>query len=73
MNGWKRVVAIFSGLWGLFWLAWTLDVYVENDLLVFPFVELALFVPLGLAGVCALAAKAMNSMLQEKGGGEKNS
>lgn len=62
MNGWQRMGLGFSALWVLFWLGWTVDIYLTDDILPIPFVELALAIPLlgSLAGV--LVARILNAL-----------
>jgi len=66
MDSWKRLVAGFSALWCLGWTGWALALYLDDDIFVFAFVELALGVPLiaGLLGM--LAAKTLDSVRGKK-------
>jgi hypothetical protein len=63
MNKWKWLWRAFAAVWCLTWASWTLAIYLDEDIFVFAFVELALGVPLifGLFGL--LAAKTLDSLL----------
>ena len=53
MDSWKRVGLVFAAFWSLAWMGWTLAIYLDDDIFVFAFIELALGVPLagGLLGI----------------------
>ena len=62
MNSWKLTVFGFSILWALIWIGWTVDIYLVDEVLVFPFVELALAIPIIVGTIWVLVYKLMNSL-----------
>jgi len=59
MDSWKRLGLGFSALWFLSWTGWTLAIYLDDDIFVFAFVELALGVPLLIGLLGLLIAKTL--------------
>jgi hypothetical protein len=62
MNSWKLTVFGFSILWALIWIGWTVDIYLVDEVLVFPFVELALAIPIVIVTIWVLVNRIMNSL-----------
>jgi len=62
MNSWKLTVFGFSILWALIWIGWNVDIYLVDEVLVFPFVELALAIPIIVGTIWVLANKFINSL-----------
>jgi hypothetical protein len=62
MKGWKWIGGGFAVLWSLFWIGWTADIYLADDVFVFPFVELALGIPLLGGLIAALIAKILRPL-----------
>lgn len=46
MNSWKPITIVLTAAWLLFWVGWTVDIYLDEDVVVMPFVELAILIPL---------------------------
>lgn len=65
MNSWKQLGIGFSAVWILLWVGWTVDIYLSDDILIMPFVELALGIPL-MAGLLGMLTAKTLRLLQRK-------
>jgi hypothetical protein len=57
MDSGKRLAQSFCALWFLGWAGWAGAIYLEDDIFVFAFVELALGIPLLIGAAWLIIAK----------------